>query len=246
MITQAKYTLLKGVPWERLIVVKDRLTHRTMKTLDAWATVQTGTTKRNIPVSIIPDGSIMLQLSADETLDLPDGELNFDVVAVVQRRSALAGGGWTSVTTPVASGTITVSTPSLVSTLKEAQVLEIRFKKGEDYRNSFTWTSSDGSVLQVVDAYMQAKNTETDTVVIDLRWFATKPSESTILGLPGAQRGYLAPFEGESLELHISDMNTVPAGSYPFDLFVKGESGDWTPLSEGFVVVEPSVSSKPV
>lgn len=245
MITQANYTLMKGTPWERLIVVKDRYTHRVIKAQDAWATLQTGSSKKNIPVTIVSDGSIMLYFSAEETLDLPEGELNFDVVAVVQRRSALAGGGWTSVTTPVASGTITVSSPGLVSPLQEAQVLEIRFKKGEDYRNTFTWTSSDGSVLSVVDAYMQAKDTTTNTTVIDLRWYASTPLEATVIALPGAQRGYLAPYTGESLELHISDMNTVPAGTYPFDLFVKGASGDWTRLSEGYVVVEASVSSKP-
>ena len=124
--------------------------------------------------------------------------------------------------------------------------MELTLKKGADFRLTLSWLDSNGAVLSITDAYMQAKNS-TGTAVVDLRWFATTPDETTILAQTGPRRGYLAPFTGESLELHISDMNTVTPGTYPYDIFVKGSvNSDWVFLTGGNLIVEPTVSVKPV
>lgn len=188
-----------------------------------------------IPVSISREGGILLSMEPSQTLDFVAGVCNFDIIG-------LFDGYWL----PVAKGTIAVSDLNFISPLEDAQQMEIRFKKGEDYRNSFAWTDDNDSLITVTDAYMQAKDADGNTV-IDLRWYAAKPTEETITGLAGARRGYLAPYANETLELHISETNTVPAGTYPFDLFVKvaGNDGDWKFLAGGTVVVEASVSVKP-
>jgi hypothetical protein len=93
---------------------------------------------------------------------------------------------------------------------------------------------------------MQAK-TSTGTTVVDLRWYATTPTENTVIALtPANKRGYLAPATGATLEVHISNTNDVAAGSYPFDLFVQDSAGDWDCLSSGTLVVEAAVSAPPV
>lgn len=233
MISSLKYTLTKGMLWERLVVVKNRRTRRVLKVESAQCYVQAGASKISIPVTITAEGGIMLRLEPDATFDLPEGELRFDIVAPVRDYQQV-----------VAQGTITVSALDTITPLGDAQVMEIRFKRGEDYRTSFSWTDSEGALLSVSNAYMQAKNAS-GTTVIDLRWFATAPNEAAILALPATQRGYLAPYSGESLEMHISELNSVSAGTYPFDLFVQGNDGDWVFLAGGTVVVEASVSSRP-
>ena len=246
MITQVKYTATQGLPWERLVIVKDKRTHRIVKPLDAWATIQvSATVKKSIPLYITSEGGIMLYLTEEDTVDLPVGDLPYDVVAVINRRSALAGGGWTSVTVPVAAGILSVSAGDFVSSLQENDFMELRFKKGADYRISVSWRDSVGNLLAVNSAYMQAKNS-TGATVVDLRWFSATPTESVIVAQPATQRGYLAPYSGESLELHISDKNSVPAGTYTFDLFAQGTSStDWVFLAGGNLVVEATVSANP-
>jgi hypothetical protein len=146
----------------------------------------------------------------------------------------------------ISKGTITVSALDNITPLEDALAMEIRFKKYTDFRQSYTWKDSDGNILTVTDAFMQAKNTS-GTTVLDLRWFSTAPSESTIIALsPSNKRGYIAPKAGYTLEIHISDTNGIPAGSYSFDLFVKDSAGDWSSISQGQVVVEPSTSTPPV
>ena len=76
----------------------------------------------------------MMYLTAEETRELPEGDLPYDVVAVVPQRSALAGGGWTDITLPVAAGTINVTSVDLVSSLGDSTYMEITMKKGEDFR----------------------------------------------------------------------------------------------------------------
>jgi hypothetical protein len=92
---------------------------------------------------------------------------------------------------------------------------------------------------------MQAKDS-TGTVVLDIRWYASPPSEATIAALPASRRGYIAPATGATLELHISNLNTIAAGSYTYDLFVKDSAGDWDQLVKGTFVVEEAVSVEPV
>lgn len=235
MHSRVTYSMTRGLDWQRLVIIKNRRTRRTIRPTEARATAAVGNTKIAIPLSITNEGGVLLSLSPSETLDFTEGEHYFDMVALIRDR-------WV----PVIKGGIVVENLDVISPLEDAQQMEIRFKKGEDYRNSFTWRDSDGEVISITDAYMQAKD-DAGVTVIDLRWFASKPAENTITALPGARRGYLAPYTGETLELHISETNTVTAGEYPFDLFVKmsGGDGDWKFLAGGTVVVEASVSVKP-
>lgn len=233
--TTISYTMTRGLPWQRLVIPRIWRTHRVKRPDDARCFAQVGDTKIPIPLSISREGGILLSLDPSETLDFTEGTCNFDIVG-------LFDGYWL----PVAKGIIKVSDLGFISPLEDAQQMEIRFKKGEDYRNSFTWTDDNNALITITDAYMQAKDGEGNTV-IDLRWFVEKPGDIAIAALPGEQRGYLAPFAHETLELHISEKNTVTAGTYPFDLFVKvsGGDGDWKFLAGGTVVVEASVSVKP-
>lgn len=229
------YSIVRGLPFERLIMVKDRRTHRIVKPTDSRSYIKTSTLGRTeITTTITAQNGILLNLTGEETQDLPLGELLYDVIATIN-----------DVQRPVAQGTITVTALDTVTPLEDAQAMEIRFKQHTDYRRNFTWRDSDGDVLTVQNAYMQAKDSS-DVTVLDLRWFATAPSEATILALTGARRGYLAPSAGATLEIHVSDANTVPAGSYNFDLFVQDSVGDWDCLASGTVVVEAAISSPPV
>jgi hypothetical protein len=129
--------------------------------------------------------------------------------------------------------------------MEDTQAMEIRFKQRIDFRRTFTWRDSTDTIISVQNAYMQAKDS-TGATVLDLRWYSTKPSEETIVALTGARRGYLAPIAGGTLEMHVSDKNTILAGAYPFDMFVQDSAGDWDCLASGTVVVEAAVSVPPV
>lgn len=231
--------MYRGEPWERLVIVKNRRTRRVLKFSDArcmalFPTVGTfPAVKYTIPVEITNESGIKLVLDPDATMDFPVGTITFDIAAPID-------GYWRI----VAKGEIEVADIGNITPLKDAQTMEIRFKKGEDVRRTFLWNDSAGNKLQVTDAYMQAKDS-TGSTVVDIRWFATAPNEATILALPGSQRGFLAPDTTDSVALHISDSNSVAAGTYDYDLFVKGSGGDWVFLVGGQLVVESSVSTRP-
>jgi len=234
VISSLKYTLTKGMLWERLVIVKNRRTRRVLKVDSAECYVQAGVNKINIPVTITAEGGILLRLEPSETYELPEGELRFDIVAPVR-----------DYTQVVAQGTINVSSLDTITPLGDASMeIPIKFAKGEDYYTSFIWKDGDGNTLTVTSAYMQAKN-DAGQVVIDLRWFASPPNEAAIAALPGAQRGYLIPVSGNVMELHISDLNSVTAGTYAYDLFVQGTVNQWTRLVRGYVTIDPSVSVRP-
>ena len=234
-VQAVNYSLTRGLPWERIVLVKDRNTHRVVKPTDASSFIQTTVlSKMEITTDITSENGIKLSLTAEETQDLPLGDLKYDVLATI------AG-----IQRPVSKGTITVSALDNITPLEEAQEMEIRFKQHVDFRRTFTWKDAAGVVLPIQSAFMQAKNAS-GTTVIDLRWFNTTPDEATIVALPANRRGYLAPLEGGTLELHISDKNTVAAGTYRFDLFVQDDLGDWDCLSSGSVVVEAAISEPPV
>jgi hypothetical protein len=228
------YSVIRGLPWERLIIVKNRRTHRVVKPTDSRSYVATtGNAKVEITTMITKENGILLSLTGEETQDLPLGTLSYDVLATID-----------GVQRPVAQGTITVTALDTVTPLEDAQAMEIRFKQHTDYRRTFTWKDEYGDVLTVQNAYMQAKDSE-GTTVLDLRWFSTAPTDPDIVLLPPERRGYLAPVSGATLEIHVSDQNPVPAGSYPFDLFVQDSAGDWDCLASGTVVVEAAISSPP-
>lgn len=244
MATRATYNLTKGLPWERLVVVKDRRTRRLVKVLDAWGVIKTSSIGRiELTVKLTSKGEILICLSEEETKDLPVGNLEFDVIATVQRRVIYEGQAST-VTQPVVKGIISVSDIGTVTPLEEIDYMELRLGKGEDFYRTFTWKDDDGDIISVQNAYMQAVNSSGSTV-LDLRWYATAPSEATIEGLTGNRRGYLAPVTGGSLIMHISNTNTIAAGEYSFDIFVQDGASDWSRLTKGTLVIEPSVSVKP-
>jgi hypothetical protein len=229
------YNAVRGLPFERILIIKDRRTHWLFRPTDARAYIKTGDlTVAEITCTITTENGIKLSLTGEETQDLPLGDLQYDVLATVN-----------DVQQKITQGTINVSALDNITPLEDALAMEIRFKKYTDFRQAYTWKDSEGSVLSVTDAFMQAKNAS-GTTVIDLRWFSSIPDEATILALPAARRGYIAPKTGYTLELHISDANSVPSGSYAFDLFVKDSAGDWSSISQGQVVVESSTSVPPV
>jgi hypothetical protein len=228
------YSIVRGLPWERLIIVKDRRTRKQIKPTEARSFIQTTSlAKKELTVEITSANGIMLYLSAEETQDLPLGELEYDVLATID-----------DIQRPVARGTIVVSALDNITPMEDSQAMEIRFKQRVDFRRTFTWKDADGDVLTVQNAYMQAKDTA-GTTVLDLRWYSSTPSEETVVVLPVERRGYLAPIAGATLEMHISDKNTIAAGSYNFDLFVQDSAGDWDCLASGTVVVEASISAPP-
>lgn len=235
-------------------MVRDRRTHRVVRPLECWARIKTGDISvATLHAEVTTEGGILLQLTASETQDLPVGTLEFDVMAKTARKQSLVYGSMTTypgtysgetITQVVAQGTITVSALNSITSLEEESQVEIRFKKGEDYRLVYSWTDEDGDLVSVNNAYMQAKDTNGITV-LDIRWYATTPNEATIIALTGNRRGYLAPIADATMELHISDANTVAAGVYKYDIFVQESDSDWKPLSGGTLVVEESVSTRP-
>jgi hypothetical protein len=230
------YTMVRGLPWERLIIVKNKYTHRLQSPTDARAYVKTGDlTVAELTATITTEKGIELSLTSEETQDLPLGNLAYDVIATI--------GG---IQMPVAKGTISVSALNNITPLEDTNAMEIRYKQYTDYRRTFTWKDANGDVLTIQSAFMQAKSSS-GAMGIDLRWYSTKPTETVITALtPANKRGYLAPVTGATLELHISDKNTVPAGSYAFDLFVQDSAGDWDCLSSGTLIVEAAISAPPV
>ena len=235
-VRTVNYNIVRGLPFERLLILKDRRTHSMLKPTDSRSFIKTGdTAKMEITTALTSEKGIMLSLTAEETQDLPLGDLQYDVIATVK-----------GIQRPVVAGTISVTALDTVTPLEDAQAMEIRFKQYTDYRRTFTWKDEDGVVISVQSAFMQAK-TSTGTTVLDLRWYATTPSEATVIGLtPANKRGYLAPATGATLELHVSNTNNVAAGSYSYDLFVQDTAGDWDCLSSGTLVVEAAVSAPPV
>lgn len=244
VVTHLSYNMTKGLPFQRLIMVKDRWSHRIQKPLDAWGVVKTSDiNKMPFTVHITSEGGILISLSEEETKDLPEGELSFDVIAVLPKKDMFPGDS-TTVTRPVAEGVLNVSGLDNITPIEEIDYMEIRIAQGEDFYRSFTWRDESGTLVVVQNAYMQAVNS-VDTTVLDLRWFSSPPNETTISELPANQRGYLAPVSGGSLIMHISDTNPISAGEYSFDIFVQDMAGDWSRLTKGTLVVEASVSVKP-
>lgn len=100
------YTIDRGEVWERLIVLKDRRTHRKRVPTEVAASVLVGDTKYVIPTEVTAEGAVLLSLSANNTEWFTVGEYKWDMVATVSRAALL-------VSTPLAetlvvSGTLTV------------------------------------------------------------------------------------------------------------------------------------------
>jgi hypothetical protein len=243
MTSQLTYHATKGLPWERLIIVKDKASRRIQKPIDAWGVIKTGdVTRKEFATSITSEGGIVIYLSDIDTNDLPVGNLEFDVMATIPTRSLYAG--TVNVTKPVAKGTIKVSALDTYTPLEESDYMELRFKKTEDFYRTFTWKDENGDVIDVQNAYMQAKDSDGETV-IDLRWSEPALSDNEIEDLDPERRGYITENADSSITVHISNLNPVVAGTYSYDLFVQDNSGDWTCLAAGALVVESTVSVNP-
>jgi len=235
MARVVNYTIIRGLPWKRILQIKNRTQRRIMVPTRVKAQIQTSeTTKKSITVEITGAGEVLLSLTAAETLELPLGELPYDILAEYKGAFYQVARGGMDVTHDT----------NPVTDRDEAQFMELRMKQHEDFRKTFTWKDSTGALQTVNNAYLQAIDVDGNTV-LDLRWYASTPSEATIIALPGDRRGYLAPITGKTLEMHISDTNTIPAGTHVFDLFVQDTDGDWERLAAGSISVDASVSTNP-
>lgn len=106
--TEINYTVVRGEIWERLIVVKDKRTHRKRVPTEAAATIKVGTTLYSIPVEITSEGGVLLSLSAGNTEWLSAGEYQWDMVATVSRSALLTSTPLSEML--VVYGTLTVVT----------------------------------------------------------------------------------------------------------------------------------------
>ena len=234
MARTVNYTASRGLPWNRVIQVKSKSRRRIMVPTSVKAQIQTSVdSKKSITATVTGAGELLLSLTAAETLELPIGDLEYDVLAV-----------YDSIYYQVSQGKITVTALDNVTDRDEAQSMELRMKQYEDFRKTFTWKDSTGTLQAVTNAYLQAKNTA-GTTVLDLRWYSSVPAEETVVALAADRRGYLAPKSGVTLEMHISDKNSIQAGVHTFDLFVQDSAGDWERLAAGTISVDASVSTNP-
>ena len=234
MARTVNYTASRGLHWNRVIQVKSKSRRRIMVPTSVKAQIQTSVdSKKSITATVTGAGELLLSLTAAETLELPIGDLEYDVLAV-----------YDSIYYQVSQGKITVTALDNVTDRDEAQSMELRMKQYEDFRKTFTWKDSTGTLQAVTNAYLQAKNTA-GTTVLDLRWYSSVPAEETVVALAADRRGYLAPKSGVTLEMHISDKNSIPAGVHTFDLFVQDSAGDWERLAAGTISVDASVSTNP-
>ena len=240
MVWYVNYDIVRGMPWERLLIIKDRRSHRVVTPSTARAYIKTGANSLlEVTTEVTGENGLQLSLTAAQTKDLPTGELAYDVWATCKLYGL-------DVEKQVSKGLINVSTTDRVTPEEDSKALELRYTQKTDFYRTFTWKDSDGDVQTVQSAYMQAKDTA-GAAVVDLRWYATKPSEATVVSFsPAAMRGYLTTgATGTTLDLHISDKNDVAAGSYSFDLFVQDSADDWDVLAAGTLIVEAATSSNP-
>jgi hypothetical protein len=77
-----EYTLEPGRPWERLLVIKDRRSHRLRHatTSSSVMRLRGGTDSFTLDTSISYEGGVTLFISYEDSLDLTPGIWDFDVV----------------------------------------------------------------------------------------------------------------------------------------------------------------------
>lgn len=100
------YTIDRGEVWERLVVLKDKRTHRKRVPTEVAASVKIGDTKYVIPTEVTAEGAVLLSLTANNTEWFTVGEYNWDMVATVSRSAMLTSTPLAE--TLVVSGTLTV------------------------------------------------------------------------------------------------------------------------------------------
>jgi hypothetical protein len=87
--TKIDYTVDRGELWERLVVLKDRRTHRKRVPTEVSASVKVGDTVYVLPTEITSEGAVLLTMSAENTEWLPAGTYDWDMVATVSRSALL-------------------------------------------------------------------------------------------------------------------------------------------------------------
>jgi hypothetical protein len=232
-----EYTLEPGRPWERLLVIKDRRSHRLRHatTSSSVMRLRGGTDSFTLDTSISYEGGVTLFISYEDSLDLTPGIWDFDVV-----------GNFRGHNEKLAEGTIEVLTETYITPLAGGYNMFITHYEGTDFRQRYTWNDADGGMLVVANARLMAVDAQAATV-LDLKFFAegSAPDEAAIGILPDIERGYLSPQTGISLELHISELNGIAPGDYTFDLKVQEEAtGDWSVLSFGTIRVEGTITDQ--
>lgn len=83
------YVVVRGEIWQRMIVIKDRRTHRKRVPSEAAATIKVGDVKYVIPTEVTSEGAVLMKLTAKNTEWLAEGEYSWDLVATVSRSALL-------------------------------------------------------------------------------------------------------------------------------------------------------------
>src|SRR5688500_13332475 len=104
--------MVRGEFFERLIIIKDRRTHRKRVPTAASAGMLISPTgqaayKLTIPTEINSEGGVLLAFDPQETYDIPEGEWPWDLVVTISTAPLFTSGNMVE-TRPVA-GTITVT-----------------------------------------------------------------------------------------------------------------------------------------
>lgn len=112
MSSTIDFNMIRGEFFERLIVFKDRRTHRRRVPTEAAATMLIEPVGQAaytvvIPTSITHEGSILLAFNATETYAIPEGAWTWDMVVTVSTSPTMLSTPLVE-TRPV-SGTITVT-----------------------------------------------------------------------------------------------------------------------------------------
>jgi len=106
--TKIDYTVDRGELWERMVVLKDRRTHRKRVPTEVSASVKVGDTVYVIPTEVTSEGAVLLTMSAENTEWLPAGTYEWDMVATVSRSALLTSTPLSEML--VVYGTLTVQT----------------------------------------------------------------------------------------------------------------------------------------
>lgn len=109
------YHIERGEAFDRLIIIKDRRTHRRRVPTEAKAVVLMDGIKYYLPQYITSEGGIMLSLTVYQTEWMTPGEWPFDVEAKISRSPMLTS--TPLVETIAVKGTLFVSTYSNLSPL---------------------------------------------------------------------------------------------------------------------------------
>lgn len=102
------YKIKSGEDWERLVIIKDRRTHRKRVPTEAAASIRVDGVDYVIPTEVTSEGGVKLYLTANNTEWLEAGEYLWDMVATVSKSALLTSTPLTETVTT--SGTLTVTT----------------------------------------------------------------------------------------------------------------------------------------